>query len=123
MAVKEGVSKLGLSFYSCPHCGALSHQTWLAAWAKNYTGNAKPALNLTANMVTSTTSVHRKIMTSVMKTESANIAVGNVFFSVCYSCKEYAVWFADQLIHPNSSTVVLPHEDMPDDIKADFLEA
>ena len=38
-------------------------------------------------------------------------------------CKEYALWREGKMIYPISTTAPLPAEDMPENVKADFLEA
>ena len=79
--------------FNCPNCGAYAHQTWY-----------KGAL--------------------------ANIQVGgykgvveNLRYSMCTRCKEYALWREGKMIYPISTTAPLPAEDMPENVKADFLEA
>jgi len=44
-------------------------------------------------------------------------------FCLCSHCDNFSVWYQKQLVHPNTAPVALPHEDMPDDVKADFEEA
>jgi hypothetical protein len=51
------------------------------------------------------------------------MAIGNLNLSNCFSCKNFSVWLADELIHPTQTTKVEPHEEMPPNVKADFLEA
>jgi hypothetical protein len=47
----------------------------------------------------------------------------NVHASKCYSCRRIALWRADELIYPVNHISIAPTEGMPDDVKADFLEA
>jgi hypothetical protein len=49
--------------------------------------------------------------------------VPNLFISQCYSCKRFAVWKADQLLWPSLSSEVRPNPDLPDEVRADFIEA
>ena len=43
--------------------------------------------------------------------------------STCARCDKYAVWHDDKMIFPLASSAPLPSEDMPSDVKEDFLEA
>jgi hypothetical protein len=42
---------------------------------------------------------------------------------MCYSCSELSVWHADSLIFPVQEFEMTPNEDMPPDVKLDFIEA
>jgi hypothetical protein len=117
------VPSLGAASFSCPHCGALAHQSWLSVWAKSYPLGIKPNPSTIGNMITSQSSIDRTIKAATMKAESANIAISNVFLSCCFSCKNYSIWLANEFIHPQQKSNLLPHEDMPENVKADFEEA
>jgi len=41
----------------------------------------------------------------------------------CNACKEYSVWRKGKIIDPLSSTAPMPPDDMPDDMRQDYLEA
>ena len=43
--------------------------------------------------------------------------------SQCSNCEKHAVWINEKLKYPVSSTAPLPLEDMPEEVKVDFLEA
>jgi hypothetical protein len=43
--------------------------------------------------------------------------------SQCKNCKRYTVWINEKVIYPVSSYAPFPLEDMPEEIKAYFLEA
>ena len=117
------VPSLGAASFSCPHCGALAHQFWLAVWAKRYASGAKPQPGQIGNMITSQSSIDRRITSANMKTDSANIAISNLFLSSCFSCSNFSVWLANEPIYPAQKSSLLPHEDMPEDVKVDFEEA
>ena len=80
--------------FHCPHCGAYAHQKWCKA-AEMRTG---PPL-------------------------SYGEAIKGVSMSICSNCKKYAVWVDNIIVYPRSSAASLPVEDMPDDVREDFLEA
>jgi hypothetical protein len=52
-----------------------------------------------------------------------DIELINLCVSLCYSCDKYAVWLADGLIYPLQPTSIQPNDEMPDEIRRDFLEA
>ena len=43
--------------------------------------------------------------------------------STCSHCSETSFWLKEKLIYPKSSIAPLPNEDMPEDVKEDYLEA
>lgn len=47
----------------------------------------------------------------------------HVFTSECLNCDEPMVWFRSQAIWPLTGNAPVPNADMPEDIKADYLEA
>ena len=84
--------------FSCPHCGAYTSFVW------------KPCFEQYPNHPP-----YKYIQNSL------NIAS-------CFNCKERVVWYEDDfnsvLLWPlGADTAPLPHDDMPEDVKQDFLEA
>ena len=49
--------------------------------------------------------------------------VEGLFISFCQRCVNYAVWHGDKMIYPICSIVPWAVEDMPEEVKADFIEA
>lgn len=45
----------------------------------------------------------------------------NLNLSRCFSCKRYAVWLFDKIVWPATSSIVTPQEDMPEEVRTDFL--
>ncbi|WP_374108263.1 DUF4145 domain-containing protein [Escherichia coli] len=43
--------------------------------------------------------------------------------TICEHCDELSYWLLGQLIYPSSSSVEMPNPDMPEDCKADYMEA
>ena len=46
-----------------------------------------------------------------------------VHTSICEHCEEKSFWFQRRLLIPFASTAELPNPDMPDNCKADYMEA
>lgn len=53
----------------------------------------------------------------------SNKVLNELLISVCNHCSKISYWFNSELIIPGSSIAPLPHPDLPETIKEDFLEA
>jgi len=49
--------------------------------------------------------------------------VKGLSISFCERCGRYAIWVHERMVYPSFSIAPLPVEDMPENIKEDFLEA
>jgi hypothetical protein len=123
MASKEISPQVGLPSYSCPHCGALAHQAWFSIFGRQISGTNKPSISRTGNVGTGIASISYSISGNNISNATVTHAISNLNLSQCFSCKNFAVWLADRLIHPVQKSVIEPHEDMPADVRDDFLEA
>ena len=82
--------------FHCPHCEAFAHQKWF----------------------------FRTITGTVTSTEGKECCLEGLSASMCSRCDKYALWLDDErMIYPVASIAPLPAEDMPDDVKDDFMEA
>lgn len=83
-----------LEVFTCPHCGAITQQKWIDIYQIDDTGNELEE-------------------------------IGDVSISVCQNpdCRKRSVWYKRKLVFPLSSVAPLPYDDMPSDVKEDFLEA
>lgn len=43
--------------------------------------------------------------------------------AICEACREHTIWYMEMQVYPNVVTAPPPNPDMPDDVKADYLEA
>ena len=83
----------GKDGFHCPHCGVFAHQKW-------ETLNSKYALDA--------------------------MGVGQVMngrIGTCQRCDEQTVWVYEEMVYPDGNSAPLPHEDMPEDVSSDYLEA
>ncbi len=55
-------------------------------------------------------------------THSGTVLKG-ISSAICFSCENYSLWLNEKIIYPRTSSAPLPSEDMPQDVKDDFLEA
>ncbi len=129
--------------FNCPHCGAIAHQVWYAAYAKPLADEGVPGLP-DANAVMEIQ--HDRNMPEPVKERMVeyfgNLARGDVFLepstddvyhtprlenvhaSVCFSCKRCALWVHDHLVYPAVTAAdQTANDDLSSDIKRDFKEA
>jgi hypothetical protein len=133
---------LGESSFTCPHCGAIAHQTWFSLYLQRCDKDNPPrplrddALDVLArnkdldsDSKNALKEYSSKRLTGLpfedKKQHSAYLdyQLDNVWSSRCYSCDEYAVWIGERLVYPDKPYEVAPNLEMPDDVKVDFLEA
>jgi hypothetical protein len=141
MSPKQIIPALGLSSFSCPHCDAIAAQHWFKVLPKSFDHKKHPPSVVTLlealsspqpkdaddkkhwlpslqrlenNLVTYTT--HEYV-------HSSNWEMVNFTMSLCFSCGAFGLCVMDMLIWPKNSVAVEPHEDMPADVKLDFVEA
>ena len=95
--------KLALNTFNCPRCNAISHQNW-------YAMSKVDLHNLWDQDQHPSISGYKGV-------------VNEIRISFCDNCSEYSLWVKEKLIYPLSSFAPLPTDDMPEDVKIDFLEA
>ncbi len=93
---------LHLEAFNCPHCGAYAHMIWHDLY---YDSNGR--------------------------------ARSRIRYVQCSSCKEFNIWMITKItptahasidtdgrmIYPDSSSIAPPSDDMPEDVKQDYIEA
>jgi hypothetical protein len=142
MPPKHVAPAITLESFSCPHCGALAHQTWFVVSATQIGAGKTPFL-MTQQLFAQAKSdpelnQYRDKKEIFENWEQA--ATGRAFLkttdgirtffeltnlhvSQCYSCKEIAIWRYDTLLYPPCRYEIEPNSDMDSDIRADFEEA
>lgn len=84
--------------FSCPHCHITATQVWL--------------------------SIYKKIDSSQRGTVvTTQKQVPELFINICTHCNNQTLWYNKQIIYPITPSAPLPHKDMPNDVKEDYLEA
>lgn len=117
--VKVVPPQLGLDAFSCPHCGAFTHQTWFRLYLDGFDNTDKPRVlkydheaalraqkrtegdardlidqfyeRLENNSLTYL--VHESFRH--VKSEMINLCA-----SLCYTCKGFAVWVEGKIVYP-----------------------
>lgn len=138
---QEPIPLLGKASFKCPHCGAIAHQDWYDLRAKFHEGKLGPGVpdaDLTRRVKESadippdqkpryiewaTKMLTGNVFFDEQEWESYQLQVENLWLSRCFSCEAIAVWVHDRLIFPSYNLAILPNNDLPSDIKADFMEA
>jgi hypothetical protein len=142
MAGKEVTPQLALDSYSCPHCGALAHQFWFYVHPQSFERDKTPRvigyeeMRKFAVMKREDSDEQKavdrlferfrrnEVTFDVLKYGSnGNWQMLNMFLSRCHACDGFAVWIKDGLVWPAKEFGIEPHEDMPPDVKEDFIEA
>jgi hypothetical protein len=141
MTGKEVAPQLGQDSFSCPHCGALAHQHWFRIFARSSQRDDKPFVyrseDFTKAKFETLEREEKKQYAEFFKRfkknevtyeqhrhgENCTWELANAYLSMCHSCDAFAVWIKDGLVWPAKEYQVEPHEDMPPDVKEDFIEA
>jgi len=87
--------------FNCPNCGVLAEQTWSNILRVYYN--------------------HRKANGN--EVEEAYELQPIFSISKCKHCYKIAIWKEEKMIYPIEGNISLPNEDMPENVKADYLEA
>jgi hypothetical protein len=109
---KQVTPALNLPSFSCPHCGAHANQ----AWVKLNTGG--PELGAGARIDAN----REPMVAGSVQGQFKLDFLSNLNLTRCFSCRRYAVWLFDKIVWPVTSSIVIPHEDMPDDVRREFIE-
>jgi len=82
--------------FHCPHCGVYAKQDW------------------------------HNVAKGAISDQGLGFYEGfipDLYLSFCSKCGKYSIWHNDKIIYPTLSTAPWPTEDMPANVKEDFLEA
>jgi len=140
--------RLGSSAFACPHCRAFTQQRWftLAAdptdkppggydlqkvreliarqKAAEKRGDAPETPTDRLEKFLAALEDGRPLVDRVSEGEYVYWHVTNAFMSECWVCKKLAVWVGDRLRFPVvNADVPEPNEDLPGDIRRDYVEA
>ena len=99
-AEKFVAPQFGKTAFHCPHCGVYADQCWSLFGASGHLGTGLCNVK------------------SFRTYDFDDFAV-----SCCGHCGEICIWCDEKLIFPKAMVVELPNEDLPEDIKKDYLEA
>ena len=142
MMTKTVPPALDLDSFSCPHCGALAHQYWQRIFIKALPRGQKPVVvtpntferllatnstseNEWARIVSFNEALSKNAVTfrALRRTEDIDREMVNVAASRCHSCDGFSLWACGVIIYPSTNSEFVPADDMPSDVKQDFIEA
>lgn len=140
MNAKSVKPTLGANSFTCPHCGAVSHQSWSRVYSRQCEKDQAPWMpkpDIVENLKNDPQITNKdglikyfeRILTKELFAEALDDGVycrtelKNLFVSKCYSCDEHTLWIADNIIYPASTSVIEPSADMPQSLISDFREA
>lgn len=81
--------------FNCPHCNAFAHQEFMTLCGTS--GNDEEGYE--------------------------EYYINDYFMALCSRCNDFSIWRHEKLIYPKNSKAPLPLEDMPSDVKEDYIEA
>jgi diadenosine tetraphosphatase ApaH/serine/threonine PP2A family protein phosphatase len=144
MGIKYIAPSVETSF-SCPHCGALAKQTWfelgieykdkdfiptpfredLEEWLLGPDAPESFSDEIKAKLIEQAKR-QRAGEVYYEKTEAyygSRSVLRNLHVSQCYNCDALSVWIARELAYPVYAFDFVPADNMPDNVKRDFVEA
>lgn len=132
---------LGAKSFSCPHCTAMSAQTWFMLLLDNFEKNQRPQVFSNADVDRSFLKKmedgadrnrwiaffdrfeKNEVTYEYVNYGRSDARMVNMWLSRCYSCDAFTVWVKDQIVWPETeSTIVIP-EDLPGVMRAEVEEA
>lgn len=99
--------------FTCPHCGAITGQVWGRLTAEN--GVQKKTAAVTSYIPT--------LRGYHDWDEVFQFSYDEWVVSLCENCKKICIWQNEKMVYPDICIVDEPNEDLPEDIKKDYLEA
>lgn len=115
MPPKEVLPTLGAASFTCPHCGALAHQTWDAVY-RLFGKKFEETQNEFGQKV-------RKPKTTATVSFIPPQEEPFLSISQCVSCAKLALWVGDRIVQPRAISIQPPAENMPQDVRDLYLEA
>ena len=142
MTTKHVQPSISETAFNCPHCGALTSQTWYELGADIFREkNQTPRIfkeDETAALIEEGDNVEMREMIDTYLTkmvsgqvfleqvrggQSRYYNVHNLWASQCYNCDRVAVWQYDKMISPFERHAPEPNEDLPNAVRVDYEEA
>jgi len=132
--------------FSCPHCGALTTQTWFSCFVKRIDTDTRVPLLPDPEKVRTYVAEHssrdedgegKKVISwadqmenGLPFTEAASshelhsmAHLHNVFPCQCFNCKKFSLWVHDRPVFPQARLGAEPSQYLPEDVRRDFDEA
>ena len=111
---------INVTAFNCPHCGALTSQTWYAVelveLQKGYYGGDSVRYALLGGRIPVPS--FKAVLDGATSASLSETAVTR-----CYNCDKPVVWVSGNVVWPVLGEAPLANPDMPDDILSDYNEA
>ncbi|WP_231420747.1 DUF4145 domain-containing protein [Sphingomonas sp. Leaf205] len=127
--------------FNCPHCGVLTTQVWHetrskalragkipSVWTALEAEEASPPEDLKVEQQSAIKDHWRKLATGDIFNMGSHESeystqVANLNISKCFNCDRFSVWLHDRLAWPAQTAAPPPSDDMPSEVKNDYIEA
>jgi hypothetical protein len=135
------VPRLGAQSFSCPHCGAVAHQTWYRLFLERFERDTQPFVLVREELLALDASklpeeeetlfeglrarFKKNEVTCQMHRNGSYLEASlvNVSVSECFSCDGFAIWIKDKIVFPVAKSEIRPPGDLPASLRDDFEEA
>lgn len=128
------------SSFSCPHCSAIAHQDWFQARAQRvdredgaivYDPDRMDFLLKAGTLPENFAKVISAALPLISagmpafgeSSDTMSVNVLDINFTRCFSCRGITIWHRNNILYPSSEISTHPNDDLPPDIKIDFIEA
>jgi hypothetical protein len=127
--MSDNSPKFGVGNFICPHCAAVSQQTWFAG--QNASDRILKAMQMIFHEYRSHLQSYQedaiKAFMQHMQTQLGgsfkSIVPNSVAVSICVSCDEPAIWVDKNIVYPAIGQVDDPNKDLSEEIAKIYLEA
>lgn len=107
--------------FNCPYCKFFAHQSWYIIFHTYDDQIDRLPIYKESNDLQGNSRQLDPGSSIRWKLGVENVC--DTSLSKCSHCGKYAFWIEDNMIFPRVSLAPLPSDDMPEDVKADYLEA
>jgi len=107
--------------FDCPHCCAFSKQLWFTPWAQDF--NIKQYKDYLPTWYAEAENDKKPSISLETKKKDYGAVISNLMVSQCDHCSDVSLWIGTECIFPSFNPVDPPNPDMPDMVKAEYVEA
>lgn len=93
-----------LEAFNCPHCEVYAYQKDKRCYIND-------------------PMIYKDVASRKMKEQPKYYMIDDMQLRLCDHCNRYSIWIHEEMVYPSLSIAPLPSDDMPDDVKEDFIEA
>lgn len=117
-----------LDAFNCPKCEAYSQQNWYQiyidpACSSNFLKDYPTKESNIPSYPALPPGLVRGADPKTMQKGPDYKRIDEIAISQCQICKIRSIWIEGKMVYPVHSTAPYPNDDMPDDVKRDFMEA